>query len=439
MLNSLPNDTATGSDRTPAGLRIAIVGAGIAGLTAAHYLSRRHDVRLFEANAFAGGHTNTVDVEIDGRSFAVDTGFIVFNDRNYPNFTKLLDELGVERQPTTMSFSVKCERTGLEYNPTSPRALFAQKRNLVQPRFYRMLADIVRFGKQTQSSLDALPSNLTLGELVGAGEYSDWFVDKYLVPMGAALWSARPEQMLSFPAATFARFFDNHGMLVPGDRPNWFVVKGGSRQYVRRIVNKLTGRVHLNSAVTSVKRLTDGVELTIAGRAAERFDRVVLALHSDQALRILDDPTPAERDLLGSIAYQENQAVLHTDPRTLPKRRRAWASWNYHIPKSNCDRVAVTYNMNHLQSIPFDTMFNVTLNYDDKIVPEHVLQRIKYHHPVFTTSAINAQKRKHTISGLNSTYYCGAYWGYGFHEDGVKSALDVCTALGMQDSEVQHA
>lgn len=411
-------------------LSIAIVGAGISGLTAAYVLSRRHDVTLFEANDYIGGHTNTIDVDDNGTRLGVDTGFIVFNERNYPLFTRILTELRVPCQDTTMSFSVRDERQGMEYNGTSINALFAQRRNLLNPRFLRMLSDIFRFNRRARRLLNDEDNRETLGDFLSNKQFSREFQEQYLIPMGAALWSAQPDRMLEFPARYFVRFFHQHGMLGLGNRPQWRVISGGSKNYVTRMTASFNEGIRCNARVTSVRRSDSGVDVTTATGRTARFDRVVVATHSDQALAMLDDPSQVEREVLGAIPYQENEAILHTDPRILPRARRAWACWNYHIPRARRERVAVTYNMNLLQSLDTEIIYNVTLNYHDAIDDARILKRINYHHPMYTLATTRAQKRKGEIDGVRHTYYCGAYWGFGFHEDGVRSALDVCEQLG---------
>ncbi|MBD3403785.1 FAD-dependent oxidoreductase, partial [candidate division GN15 bacterium] len=330
---------------------IAIVGSGIAGMTAAYLLAPQYDVTLFEANDYVGGHTNTIEVADAGRMVAVDTGFIVYNDRNYPNFTKLLDRLGVTGQPTSMSFSVRCDRTGLEYNGTSTNALFAQRRNLFRPSFYRMIRDILRFNRESIALLRGDTESVTLGDYLDQQGYSKQFVEHYIIPMGSALWSTVPSKMFDFPARYFVQFFDHHGMLTINDRPNWFVIRGGSYQYVRALTAGFTERIRLQSPVTSVRRFDDHVEVTVGGGETLRFDEVVLATHSDQALAMLADPSEDEKRILGAIPYQENVAVLHTDRSVLPRARRAVASWNYRIPAVPQDLATVTYNMNILQTL----------------------------------------------------------------------------------------
>ncbi|MHC4513104.1 MAG: NAD(P)/FAD-dependent oxidoreductase [Planctomycetota bacterium] len=413
--------------------RLAIVGSGIAGLATAYWLAPRHEVTVFEAADYVGGHTNTRDITWQGQRYAVDTGFIVYNARTYPLFCGLLDELGVATQESDMSFSVQCERTGLEYNGTSINSLFAQRRNLVRPSFWRMVREILRFNREAPALLEpGADADLTLDEFLARGRYGREFIEHYLIPMGAAIWSAEPERMRVFPAAYFVRFFHNHGFLTVDDRPTWRVIRGGSQRYVEKITTRFSDRIRLSSPVESVSRTPDGVRIKVRGRDPELFDGVVLACHSDQALRMLTDASDAERDVLGAIPYQENEAILHTDGRLLPKRRLAWASWNYHIPKVGQARVALTYSMNILQSLEAPAQFLVTLNRGDVVDPRQVIERIQYHHPVYTPSGVAAQKRHGEISGVRRTWYCGAYWSYGFHEDGVRSAQRVCRQLGVE-------
>lgn len=404
-------------------MRIAIVGSGIAGLTAAHHLNHEHEITLFEAGEHVGGHVHTHDILLGGRSYAVDTGFIVFNERTYPNFIRLLDALGVESQASDMSFSVSCARSGLEYNGTDLNGLFAQRGNLLRPRFWRMIRDILRFNKQATSLLDEPGNEIGLGAFLERDRYSREFRDYYILPMGAAIWSTDPERMLAFPARHFVRFFRNHGLLSVVDRPIWRVVRGGSKAYVQRLIAPFKDRVLTRTPVLGITRYPDHVDLHLAG-GTRRFDAVFLACHSDQALNLLGDPTRAEREVLASIPYQNNEAVLHTDTRLLPKRRLAWASWNYLMPDGPGGRVSLTYDMNRLQSLDAPETFCVTLNASERIDPARVLKRMTYAHPLFTPKAVAAQARHREIDGTLRTYYCGAWWRYGFHEDGVVSALD---------------
>ncbi len=416
-----------GSDKQ----RIAIVGSGISGLTAAWLLARHHDVVVFEADDRVGGHTHTVDVVAGGARHAVDTGFIVCNDWTYPNFFRLLEQLGVRRKPSEMGFSVHCEATGLEWAGGGPDQLFAQRRNLVRPGFWRMLVDVVRFNRQAPALLDSAEGELTLGEYLGRHGYSDMFRDYYIVPMGAAIWSANDATMMNFPAKFFVRFFLNHGLLNLVDRPQWYVIEGGSREYVRALQARCSAEVRTGQGVRTVRRDESGVTLNTAAMGDERFDRVVFACHSDQALAILGgDATAAEREVLGAIPYQENDVVLHTDTRVLPVSRKTWSSWNHWLPVVRGDRVQLTYNMNILQGIASPETFCVTLNQAQDIDPARVLGRYTYHHPVFTLPGIAAQQRHAEIDGVRHTHFCGAYWRNGFHEDGVWSALRVAEKFG---------
>jgi predicted NAD/FAD-binding protein len=407
-------------------VRVAIVGSGISGLVCAHLLHRRHDVTLFEAGDRPGGHTHTVEVRLSGRVHAVDTGFIVFNDRTYPNFSRLLRQLGVPVRPTTMSFGVRSDRTGLEYSGTGLGGLFAQRRNALRPRFLAMVRDILRFNREALRALGTPLADRPLRDLLGERGYSRGFVEDYLVPMGSAIWSMPPARLLDFPAGFFVRFFSNHGLLSLADRPRWSVIEGGSRTYVERLLAPLGDRVRLRTPVRNVRRTERDVELDPGGR----FDHVVLACHSDQALALLADPTPAEREILGALPYQPNEVVLHTDASLLPRRRAAWAAWNYRI-RADEGPAVVTYRMNEIQGLDAAEEICVTLNRTEEIAPSRVLGRFRYDHPAFTAEGVAAQRRHGEISGARGTHYCGAYWGYGFHEDGVNSALRVCEALGV--------
>ena len=410
-------------------MRIAVIGTGISGLAVAHLLHADHDVTIFEANDYVGGHSHTVDVSINGHNFAVDTGFIVFNERTYPNLVKLLKRLGVAWKPSIMSFSVRCEATGLEYCPTNLDTLFAQRRNLLSPGFWRMLRDVGRFKRRSPELLDA-DDNLTLGRHLDTGGYSREFVDYFIIPMAAAIWSADPEKLRDFPASTFVRFFTNHGFLNLGGQPHWLTVEGGSRSYVEAVIEPFRDRIRLSCPVRSVRRRPDGVDVQPQVGPVDQFDHVVIATHSDQALGMLADPSPAERGILGSIPYKQNHCVLHTDTALLPKRRKVWASWNYHLPSRPHPVATLTYDMSILQSIKAPAELCETLNRSDLIDPAKVLMAMDYAHPAYNVDAIQAQRRRSEISGVNRTHYCGAYWGYGFHEDGVNSALAVGRDFG---------
>ncbi len=403
-------------------------------MVAALRLSRDHDITVFEAGGHIGGHTQTVELEQQGAVYAVDTGFIVYNDWTYPNFVALMEELEVPWQPSDMSFSVRCERSGLEYNGTNLNSLFAQRRNLVRPSFLRMVADILRFNRRAPALLKIPANGVSLGDYLVCEGYSRYFTEHYIIPMGAAIWSSRPADMLRFPARFFIEFFANHGFLSVDDRPTWRVIRGGSREYVKRLTAPFAGRIRLNTPVESLQRNAQRVSLRLRNGSVEHFDHVFVACHSDQALALLSDPSPAEREILGSIAYQANDALLHTDTRLMPRRARAWAAWNYHLPIREYERVTVTYNMNILQSLEAPVQFLLTLNRDADVDPDKVLGRYVYHHPVYTAAAVAAQRRRHEINGIHRTFYCGAYWSYGFHEDGVNSAL-----VALEEFHRRHA
>jgi predicted NAD/FAD-binding protein len=418
-------------------VRIAIVGSGVSGLAAAHRLHRDHDVTIYEAGDHAGGHSHTVDVAADGRHFAVDTGFIVYNERNYPQFTGLLAGLGVATQPADMSFSMRCASSGLEYAGSSPNTLFAQRSNLWSPAFWRMLAGILRLNRQAGALADCA-EGVTLGEFLGRAGLAGPVVEDYLLPMAGAIWSARPAAILDFPARHFGRFFRNHGLLGVTGRPQWRTVTGGSREYVRALVGPFRGRLRLRTPVEWVRRLPGEVLVKPRGEHAHPFDAVVFACHSDQALALLKDPTPAEHDILGAIPFQENDTVLHTDERLLPRRRLARAAWNYHRFAGDTGRVTVTYDLTLLQRLPTRRRFLVTLNATDAIDPAKVIRRMTYAHPVYDVRSMAAQARWREINGPGRTWYCGAWWGYGFHEDGVRSGFAVANAIngGVLDEEL---
>ncbi|MFC1702189.1 NAD(P)/FAD-dependent oxidoreductase [Pseudomonadota bacterium] len=404
-------------------MKIAVIGTGIAGNVAAYHLAREHDVTVFEADKRIGGHTNTVGVEHGGQEYAIDTGFIVFNERTYPNFIALLQELDVAWQDSDMGFSVQHEKTGLEYSGSSLNSLFAQRSNLFRPSFYRMIHEILRFNREAPSLLEAKASHVSLKDYLTNEKYSQEFIDHFIIPMGAAIWSAKPDVMGQMPAAFFVRFFQNHGMLSVNDRPVWRVIKGGSNSYVEKLVAGHRDRIRLNAPVEFVRRFPGHVEVKVTGQETECFDQVFMACHGDQALQLLADPSISEEQVLGKFQYQPNEAILHTDESLMPKRRRAWAAWNYHIPAYSQERVAVTYNMNILQGIKAPATFCVTLNHALAIRSDKIIKRFQYSHPVFTPESIQAQKRHAEINGAYRTYYCGAYWRNGFHEDGVVSAL----------------
>lgn len=414
--------------------KIAVIGAGISGLLSAYLLSREHDVTLFEANEYLGGHTHTKSVQSGGKTYPVNTGFIVYNDWTYPNFIKLMTQLGVASEASEMSFSVRDENTGLEYNGTSLNSLFAQRSNILKPTFWLMIKDILRFNKQTVEMVenDTISDTQSLGEFVKEHGYSDRFVNHYIVPMGAAIWSASVDVMMEFPLKFFLKFFNNHGMLSVDNRPQWRVISNGSQSYIEPLIEPFKNNIHLNTPIAEVTRSSDNVIIkTVAGEIHE-FDQVVFSCHSDQALSMLTDATPQENDILGAIPYQMNEVVLHTDRRLMPKRKLAWAAWNYHIPQRLSEYAMVTYHMNALQNFddaPDD--FMVTLNRTAEIAPGKIIDKYNYAHPVFTMDGIAAQQRHNEINNKNRSHYCGAYWFNGFHEDGVNSALRVAKSFGI--------
>ena len=406
-------------------MRVAVIGSGISGLLTAYLLAPEQEVTLIEKEGRLGGHTNTVDIKVGGHTYAIDTGFIVCNNRTYPNFLRLLARLGVATQPSSMSFSVRCEKTGLEYSGGSFTGLFAQWRNLFVWSFHRMLREILRFNREAALLLRGPGQEMPLGDYLAAGRYSREFIDHYLIPMGSAIWSLQPAHLGAFPARYFLRFFQNHGLLNVFDRPGWLTIVGGAKSYIPKLTPTFQQRIRLNYSLRSIRRHDQGVELTGDDGSSETFDQVVLAVHADQALALLADPSANEREVLGAFAYQANEAVLHTDITLLPRCRRAWASWNYHLPRDSQPRSTVTYNLTMLQNLSSPDPFLVTLNRTESIDPSKVLRRFHYHHPIYSPAALAAQKRWAEISGQRRTHYCGAYWGHGFHEDGVNSALAV--------------
>jgi predicted NAD/FAD-binding protein len=408
---------------------IAIIGSGIAGLTAAYRLQGRHQVTVYEAADYPGGHTATIDVELHGRHWAVDTGFIVFNDWTYPNFIALLRELDVPWQRSDMSFSLRCERTGLEYNGNTVNQLFAQRRNALRPSFLRMIHDILRFSREARGLLRGSDAPATLAQYLRQGGYSRAFIEHYLVPMGRSIWSVSEAALLGFPARFFIEFFDRHGFLSVNDRPVWQAIRGGSREYVRRMIQPLRSHLRLRTPVTGVRREADRVLVRTRRGELASHDYVVFACHSDEALAMLEQPSRAEAQLLAAFPYQRNEVVLHTDTRMLPRSPRARAAWNYHLLAQPQERVALTYNMNVLQRLTAPEVFLVTLNRGEDIDPSRVLGRYVYDHPVYSPEAVAAQRRIGEINGVQRSFFCGAYWGCGFHEDGVVSALRAVSAL----------
>ena len=414
-------------------MRIAIIGTGISGSLVARLLATQHEVTVFEANHYPGGHANTVDVSLAGRRFPVDTGFMVFNRRTYPSFCRLLELLEIRSQPSDMSFSVRCAKTGLEYQGSSLDGLFAQRLNCLRPSFLRMLGDIVRFNRigMKAAAHGDLKDGRTVGQFVrecGAGRR---FVHHYLVPMASAIWSSNPRAILDFPAEFMIGFFANHGLMQLRDRPQWRTIVGGSRNYVETLLEPIRDRLRLRSPVASVARTETDVVVQPVDGPGERFDEVVFASHADQTLGMLADATRSERQILAAFPYQPNDAVLHIDTRMLPKRRRAWASWNYHIPRGDEQSAAVTYDLSRLQQHESATPILLTLNATDDVDEAKVLRKFRYSHPAYSPESISAQRRRKEISGQRRTHFCGAYWGYGFHEDGVNSALAVAAHYGI--------
>ncbi|WP_100753018.1 NAD(P)/FAD-dependent oxidoreductase [Vibrio salilacus] len=420
-------------------MKIAIIGTGISGLTCGYYLHKQHDVTLFEANNYIGGHTATVDIDLDGTQYAVDTGFIVYNDRTYPNFIALMNEIGVEGIPSQMSFSVRNDANGLEYNGHTISTLFAQKRNWINPKFYAFIFEILRFNRMVKEIANhKQQGEKTLGDFLQEHGFSAFFCDNYILPMGAAIWSSTLADMRAFPLPFFARFFLNHGLLDVTNRPQWYVIKGGSREYIKPLTQGFSERIRLNSAVEAVVRDAAGVTLHVNGQS-ERFDQVIFACHSDQAKQLLTDAGVIEQQILGNLAYQANEVILHTDDSLLPKRKAAWAAWNYWLEGSDDEQSrapTLTYNMNILQHIDAPQTFCVSLNSREQVNADKVLRSFVYHHPVFNRESIEAQARRDEINGMSRTWFCGAYWYNGFHEDGVRSALDVVRGIELVQSEL---
>jgi uncharacterized protein len=418
-------------------MRIAVVGSGISGLASAWLLSRKHEVTLFESDGHFGGHTHTHDIQHAGTHRAIDSGFIVFNHAHYPLLTRLFAELRVATQPTTMSFSVRNEASGLEYNATSLGRLFCQRRNILSPRFLGMLFDLLRFCREAPALLTQTPPGPSLGEYLNAHRYGAAFRDEHLVPMAAALWSAPSGEVLGFPAQFVVRFMANHGMLMLRGRPAWRVVCGGSSTYVRALRARWDITERLRCPVHGIRRDPAGVVLESAA-GTERFEHVVLACHSDQALALLKDPSDAEREVLGAIPYQANEVLLHTDTSVLPRDPRAWAAWNALVPRESSQACHVSYCMNLLQGLSGTETYIVTLNGAAAVRPETVLRRMQYAHPLYTAGAVAAQQRRPELQGQRRTWFAGAYWGWGFHEDGLRSAVEVARGLGVQWTAAAH-
>jgi predicted NAD/FAD-binding protein len=412
--------------------RIAIIGSGISGLTCGHLLHKSHHIKLFEANDYIGGHTNTVDVTVNNREYAIDTGFIVFNDWTYPNFIQLMDRLGVAKQATEMSFSVKHGQQNLEYNGNNLNSLFAQRSNVLRPDFWRMLKDIMRFNKLCKAAASSPNElkHLTLGQFIAQHKLGQPFADYYIYPMCSAIWSGSLEDMAGFPMPFFLQFFTHHGLLNITHRPQWYTLIGGSRSYIKPLTQGFREHIHLNSPVQQIKQ-AGSKWLVQSQNQWEEFDSVIMACHSDQALSLLAQPNSEQVSILEALRYSQNEVVLHTDTSVLPYRKLAWASWNYNVNNNTDNHSAtVTYNMNILQKIVSDTTFCVTLNQNEIIHPDKILRTFSYSHPQYDNNFINAQQRRDVINGKDNLYFCGAYWYNGFHEDGVKSALDVCAYFG---------
>lgn len=414
--------------------KIAIIGSGVSGLTCAHLLHKHYDITVFEKNDYIGGHTATVEISDAGVKRAIDTGFIVFNDRTYPYFEKLLARIGVDRQETQMSFSVHNQASGFEYNGHTFASLFAQKRNIFRPKFWRLLSDIVKFNKlcKAMHSEQNYLKDQTLGQLLDTHGFNDFFKYHYILPMGAAIWSTSIKEMQNVGVEFFVNFFYNHGLLDVTNRPQWYVIPGGSKQYIKPLIKGFAERIKLNTDIETVTRVDNKVIITLENGEQAEFDKVVFACHSDQALALLGDATEQEQAVLGAIPYTENSVVLHTDTSLLPDRKAAWASWNYLLNENTDKAAVVTYQMNILQGIDSDTQFCVTLNQLEGINKANILREFTYHHPVFNEASIAAQKLKHTVDGQNNSYFCGAYWYNGFHEDGVRSGVDVAKQLGVE-------
>jgi predicted NAD/FAD-binding protein len=423
--------------------RVAVVGAGVAGLTAAWLLSRRYDVDLFEQNDYTGGHTRTIEIE-EGPDAGtpVDTGFIVLNNRNYPLFVQLLDDLGVERRDSDMSFSFACEGSGYAYSGRNLRSLFARPSNAFRADHWRMIADVLRFNKRSTDELSTgLINGDTLGEYIRRHRFSKAFADNYLLAMGSAIWSSTRRETLLFPAEAFIRFFHNHGLLRITDRPQWQYVYGGSRRYVQAMRETMSTQVHLSCGVRKVRRAPDGVYVHDRAGAVRAFDRVVIATHADEALALLENPTREERSALGAWRYQENEAVLHTDPSVMPRSRHAWAAWNFTREGATAPEspISVTYYMNRLQRLETRGRYFVSLNRTGRIAEDCIIDRTVFTHPVYTFESMRSQERLPDLNRQGDVFFCGSYFGYGFHEDAVRSAFDAAEALGVSHPRGRRA
>ena len=413
-------------------MKIAIIGTGISGLTAAYLLNRENEITVFEKNDYIGGHTHTHLIKSNNNKIAVDSGFIVYNENTYPNFIKLLDQLKIRRQKTSMGFSVKSLKKNMEYAGNSINSIFAKRGNIFSFSFLMMLFEIIKFNRNAKRDLQYIQPDETLGFYLEKYKYSDFFIENYIIPMGAAIWSTKANSMLKMPALFFIRFFYNHGLLQLTNRSNWWVIKGGSYKYVNKIVENFKDKIRINTSVNSIKRINGKIIINYGLKNTDEvYDAVVIATHSDQALEMLTDPSKEEIDILSMLMYQKNKALLHTDDTVLPNKKLAWASWNYNLDSADTDPVTLTYNMNILQSLNEPETYCVSLNNSDLVEKNKIIKKLSYEHPLFTVESIMAQKRKNEISGINNTFYCGAYWHNGFHEDGVVSALEVCKHFGL--------
>lgn len=423
--------------------KVAVIGSGISGLVSAYLISQKHQVTLFEKDQRLGGHTATIDVEVEGKPYAIDTGFIVFNDKTYPNFLKLLAQIGIDKQPTEMSFSVQNKMTGLEYNGHNLNTLFSQRRNLFNPKFWHLIRQIVRFNKMAKQHYqqymvnadDAVKfagDNRTLGDFLDQHGFTDYFSEHYILPMTAAIWSTSLSQARAFPLTFFIQFFYHHGLLNITDRPQWYVIPGGSRSYIDKLTTGFKDNIELNAHIDKVQRIDDGISILFEDGSERVFDEVVFACHSDQALALLAEPNELEQEVLGQLPYSPNEVVLHLDEAMLPTKRLSWASWNYQLTDNAEQPAAVTYDMNILMGLKAKHTFCVTLNQTEQIDPSKILAKFVYHHPVISPSSYQAQQRRGEICGVNRVHFAGAYWYQGFHEDGVVSALDVAARFGVE-------
>ena len=416
----------------------AIIGSGVSGLTAAYLLSKKHKVTVFEKNSHVGGHTATVDIEKSGVPYAIDTGFIVFNDKTYPNFLALLSEIGIGKQATEMSFAVHNCQTGMEYNGHNLNTLFAQRRNIFNPKFWMLVKEILRFNKSCKAVFETqdYQEGYSLGKFLRDNNFSDFFAENYILPMGAAIWSSSLALMEDFEFRFFVQFFHNHGLLNIADRPQWYVIPNGSRSYLEPLCQPFKDNIVLNAKITGVTRKSDKAQLHFDDDSVQEFDEVIFACHSDQALALLNDASVDEKQVLSAMPYSTNSVILHTDKALLPKRKKAWASWNYQLSNDRSKAASVTYNMNILQGIKSEHTFCVTLNQKEAINPADILREFTYQHPIFSTESINAQKQRHFICGVNHTHFAGAYWHNGFHEDGVQSGVEVAKRFGCTLNEI---